>query len=373
MSENKQTGRRKLLVVTLSGIAVVLGMIAVWVIFRGGNQPATPDPTPSENSDRQRVVSGVRQLVEQSEELNSSSAYSVLDQSRSALESYLKLSPVDLEVQAMLADVYLRMAYLAVDDRQTLLRKAESTVDRLLAMAPNSSQALWTKGQIVEFGGGKDFMHYYRVAADGPNATPEYWLKFARVLIRDERKGDRWGEAEVYLRKCVDAGMNSADILVARADMAIYRGKKDEAVELLRQATQLDKTDAMIWGRLAEMQMDGGNLDGAMATIQQGRQSCSRKNAGLLDFKCGELYMARKDWEKAASSFISAAQTESLAGRASLEAARCYYYLGQNRAAMKYLDNFLKLSYPDSSAELPADVLELKNKIEDARFGPVQP
>lgn len=271
----------------------------------------------------------------------------------SLAQAYVRSHPGDIEVRPLLAEAQLELRRAD---------QAELTIDELLALAPHSPEALWSKGELVRDRGGSGYADYFRKAADSiEGAGPDILARYAQELLA---RG-RMDEAERYFLRAQSAGARDARVLGGLGTIALQRKQYDRAEGFLAEAVESDRENPHLWVLLSEAQMESGKLDLSAATVAEAMNACRRKRD--LWMMLGTIRLRQKRTAEAAEALAEAARYPVVRGRAALGAARCYYDLGEYALAMKYID--LAAVEGIDTPEF-ADLLE---QIEDARFGPVTP
>jgi len=363
--------------VLLALTAVVVGLTVYVGVFMKEAETKHPPP-PKGTSELQRVLTQARNLMA----MNRPAAYAG---AASLMGTYVRRYPMDVEVRPLLAEALFKAGRT---------EQAEHTIDDLLKLTKPTGEALWLKGELVrlrqfrqysmELAGAlwlnglatpprprSSHISFFRRAAEADTGTrPEIWLKFAVELLRADKHdlagqkdliGRREELAEQYLNKALDAGLRDVRTLAGLGELALKRESFEQAAKMLAEATRQNPKDFELWRMLAQAQKEAGMQLKAAESIQQALKLRRSRDALILK---GQIDQLRGRRAEAAEAFAEAAADPRLRPQASFWAARCYYHVEKYALAMKYIDIAASLM-PDKK-----DVVELRRKIEDERFGP---
>lgn len=124
----------------------------------------------------------------------------------------------------------------------------------------------------------------------------------------------RPGEAITQLEQARKLLPDDVDIVINLGGAYVMQGRYNKAVTVLEQATQIDATNPMLWTNLAAAYL--GNLD-LSGPQQQARAIDAYERALALDpsapnvhYNLGLIYKDRRDWMRAQSYFLLAAQVD---------------------------------------------------------------
>ncbi len=343
MSEQTDTtpGRGRLI---LPIVLLVLAAAVVGVTIHIATRDPEPERSgPAGPSPGEKVYAHARSLMDRG-------AYG---DARKVMESYLGQNPQDVRVRTLLGETLLELEQY--DRARAALRAA-------VRLNPENARAWMLLGDLDKRTGGKAFLQYYRRAAESPYATPAAWTRIGRELLA----AGALDEAQRYLRRAYDAGAATYPVLSGLGQLAYRREERAEAIDFLRRATQADPRRAPAWGLLAQALKDRDRLDEAERVLREAVESVGGAGKGLLIYELAQTLFAAGKHGEAAKLYGRASEFPRLAPRASVQAARAYYFGDRYALAMKYIDRAARLM-PGNR-----DVAEWRRKIEDARFGPAE-
>ncbi|MCK5114226.1 MAG: tetratricopeptide repeat protein [Phycisphaerae bacterium] len=326
----------------LTGILLAGGIALGCVVAYFAMSPDTPVPPPVKQiSETERLQRQVQSLVGANQQLRA------ID----LLKDYRRTHPDDPAAGMMLAEIYLRNERIV---------KCQTLLDEILKNSPNHPDALWLKGIITlatsDDGRGWE---YLVKAADQPNTTPAIWGRYGVLL---EQK-NRFAEAESYLQRAIERGERDPKIMYSMGRVKFERSKYDDALKYATLSTQGDPEYTRGWLLLSDVQRNLGQKDEALESLLRAKKVSQGMVSGVIDMRLGRAYELKKEWLRAAEHYGKAEAFRGLTDRAAFNAANCYYQAGKFAQGMKHIDIAVKLT-PSAN-----DVLELKKKIEDARFG----
>jgi len=343
----QKKGGKVYLTVALLVLAAVVVVITLYI----ANRPLNAPPPPRLKA-RQRQHSQQRQnALFRAKSLLARRQWGAAND---LLAEYAKSNPHDIEALMMLAK------------SEVLLKRfsaAEKTIDRVIRLQPRNPEALWLKGELVAKRKGNNPMYFLRQAAEfADKTTPGIWADFGIILLAE----GEFREAEQFLRRAMDAGLNDIRTLGGMGDLSLRREDYASAVKWLEEARKIAPADIRIWGLLAEAQLNAGNASEAEKTLQQALKNCRGKGKGPLLFELGKVQLLKKSsadrLRQAGDTFARAADYPRVRAEASFRAARCYYLTGRYALAMKYIDIAARLK-PNHTK-----IKQWVHKIEDARF-----
>jgi tetratricopeptide (TPR) repeat protein len=285
----------------------------------------------------EKVLAAARPLLEQQQ----------YAQAISLMEAYVAGEAKDVDIRPILAEALMGAGRYD---------QAERTVDDVIRLAPLMARALWLKGQLVGRRQAGQAAYFFRQAAESPDASGEIWAGYGQVLL----DAGQLTSAEQYLERARQAGLDDARTLGPLGELALRRGRLDEAEALLMEAVRSAKTNPRLWAMLAEAQRSNGKTAIAADTLTNAIEACPEAACSFY-MQLGEVLLLLDRHQNAADAFAKAAEAPSLRARASLQAARCYYLLGHYDLAGKYIDQAAALLPGD------ADVESWKQKIGEAR------
>ena len=324
-------------IIPLALAAIVLAALA-YLIIQGRQSDRLPPP-----ADQAPKLS--EEVLRQSIGLADNGLYK---RAASLLGSYLRQEPDDVQARLLLAETQIEMGLASL---------AERNVDYVLSLAPEMSAALWCKGELVELRGGQAGA-FFRRSAESPDSTAETWARFGIELMTDQQ----FIEAEKYLRRARKGGLEDHRTLGPLGELALRADRFEEAERLLAKATETAPSLAALWGMLAVAQKNAGRPAAAEKTLRNALLLCNETEA--LQLKLGETLVLLHKWREAGEAFMAAAKSPVLAGRATLQAARCSYLEGDLDLASQRLE---------SAAELLGEnekVRSLREKITSELAGP---
>ena len=329
--------------------AVILTIVAA-IMLRSRNEPVAP------KSSGPTLADQVRKNAQNAlEGRDDEAGMMLLRQSRGLLISYCRGNPNDSEMAILLAQILRRLGQAS---------DAELAVDNVLKQAPQISEALWLKGELVAARGGNNPQKFFQWAADSrltasdPQIGRDIWAKYALQLL----EADSDQQARQYLDKAAAAGLADARLAYGYGTLAFRAGDFEQARKHLGEAVRTEAGNARAWLMLASAQRQLRQVAQARASLKEALASCREKSKLLMEL--GQLELADGKPADAASAFASACNYAANRAQASLLAAQAFYQAGQFAQAMKYVDM--------ASAENPPSqqMSELMAKIEEARFGP---
>lgn len=348
VSRSKPTWAKTSNLVALS-CAIILTIVAA-IMLRSRNEPVVQKSSGPTLADQVR-----RNAQDALEGRDDKAGMMLLAQSRDLLISYCRGNPKDNEMAILLARIFRRLGQVS---------DAELAVDNVLKQAPQMSEALWLKGELVAARGGNNPQKFFQWAADSPLAASnpqvgrDIWAKYALQLL----EADNDQQARQYLDKAAAAGLADARLAHGYGIVAFRAGDFEQARKHLAEAVRTEAGNAQGWLMLAAAQRQLGQVAQARASLKEALASCRDKSKLLMEL--GQLELADGKPADAASAFASACNYAINRAEASLLAAQAFYQAGQFAQAMKYADM--------ASAENPPSqqMAELMARIEEARFGP---
>jgi len=251
----------------------------------------------------------------------------------------------------MLADIYLK---------NNMIQKSEELLDETLILSPNNPDALWLKGIInIALTRNENGWEYLTKAANQPDTNPGILGRYGVLLAQ---KG-RFGEAESYLDRAVEGGSKESQIMFALARVKFERGKYNKALSYAALSVKSDPESPQAWMLLSDIQRNVSKNKEALESLLRARKVSQGLTRGFIDTRLGQMFELNKQWLLAADHYSKAEGFPGLVEKAAFNAATCYYHAGEFAKAMKHIDLAENLT-PGNQ-----DVLDLKKKIEDTRFG----
>lgn len=333
-------------------LAAVLAGVAIYVASNPADEPTPPSPTgPGTGiSQAERVIEKVEPVLSQ-EFPNAALEQQALSSASSLMQTYVRAHPDDVEVRPMLGEALLRLGRF--DD-------AEVVVTDLLRLDSGSPEGLWLRGDLRRQRGADDWRDWYTKAAESPRATPKILGRYGLLMMIENRPE----QAESYLRRAVEAGLDQPHVLAGLAQIELESRNPRAALELARQASAKRPDDTQLLMLLARAQRRTGDYASAARTLDKAIQRS--KQPWPLWMELGEVRTAQGAFLPAAEAFAEAAAYRQIRPLAALKAARAYYFEDRFALAMKYID-----MASEYGPQIP-QVASLRQKIENARFGPPQ-
>ena len=362
----KDRGGKNRTPLILLGLAAAVVALTVFLVARrdsgpgrtDGRAPAASDPVRRVLARSQGLIaSGDAQLAKTGRLSpngmgpESRLARAAYEGARDLMISYIRAHPEDVEVRPILAGAYYRLGQYA---------EAEAAVEEVLRRAPESAEARWVKGQLLQRRGEDGYRQHLQAAADSPAAGAEMWSRYGAWLLT---AGDV-DAARTYLRRAYDAGLRDTATLSALGRTALAANQFEDAERLLDEAARNDPENAEVLVLLAETRMNLGKADQAARDLKKALKVARgvQQRAELL-LRLGQVRQQQNQWTKAAETFVAAAEYRPFRDGAAFKAAQCYYFAERYALAMKYIDLVAEARGAD-----PA-VRQWAERIEDARFG----
>jgi len=349
----------------LLGLAAAVVAVTVFLVPRMDSGPERTDGRAPAPSDLTRVLAQSRGLIASADAQRARAgrlsangigpesrlARAAYEGARDLMISYIRAHPEDVEVRPVLAGAYYRLGQYA---------EAEAAVKEVLDRAPESAEALWVKGQLLQRRGEEGYRKYFQAAADSPAAEPDMWSRYGAWLLA---MGDV-DAARTYLHRAYDAGLRDTATLFALGRAALAANQFEDAERFLDEAARNDPENPDVLVLLAETRMNLGNPDQAARDLEKALKVAGsiQQRAELL-LCLGEVRQQQDQWTKAAETFVAASEYRPFREGAAFKAAQCYYFAEKYALAMKYIDLVAEVRGAD-----PA-VRQWAEKIEDARFG----
>ena len=333
-------------------LAVVLAGVAIYVASNPADKPAPPSTTDpgTQISQAERILNEVEPVLNQ-EYPNAALEQQALSSTASLMQSYIRAHPDDVEIRPVLGEVLLRLGRL---------QDTEVVVTDLLRLDPGSPEGLWLRGDLRRQRGADDWRDWYRKAAQSSRATPRILGRYGLLMMIENRPE----QAESYLRRAVQAGVDQPHVLAGLAQIELESRNFRPALELARRASDKQPDDTQLLMLLARAQRRTGDYASAARTLDKAIQRS--KQPWPLWMELGEVRTAQGAFLPAAEAFAEAAAYRQIRPLAALKAARAYYFEDRFALAMKYID-----MASEYGPQIP-QVATLRQKIENARFGPPQ-
>ena len=334
--------RRYLTIVLL----VLAGAVASGAIYMGVTnfgRPATKVQPPQANPlMAQQVIARAGRLIQAGH----------LTDARDLLVSHLNSYPSDNEVRSALAKTYMALG------RNDLARVE---VDVVLKNAPQQSDALWLKGDLIRAAGaagGENFVQYYKRAAESPDAGPGIWALYGGEMLKAGLKDD----AAKYLQKALDKGLRDSRTLLPLGEIAFEENRFADAKKLLTEAIKDPSCPLRAWLVLASAQKNESELKAAEETLLDAIDSAGDDaDQAVARMELAEVLLLQDRTQEAVEEFVHAAELHApLRFDGYLRAARCYFVLNKISMAKLYVDGAVKLQPQDPEA------IEWKKKIDSA-------
>ena len=308
-----KSGRFAFLLLVLAGVVVIL------TIYVGTTGPRGEEEEPG----RARRTTLSEQVIGKVQPLLEAGQYAP---AVSLMQTYLRQHGDDVQVRAMLGDALMKLGRR---------EEAESTIDEVLRLAPQMPRALWTKGELVRRSGQKNAMHFFRLSAEGGDASAEIWAKYGQELL----DAGKMEAAREYLGRAREGRLNDARTLAPLGELAVRDRRFEEAEELLREALRTAWENPRVWAMLARAQKNNGKVALAAETLTDALTACPKEFAPGLYIELGEVLWTLKRGEDAAQAYANAAQSPGpLQGEGWYRAGRCYYHLGRYDEAIRCVD-----------------------------------
>ncbi|HOF17982.1 MAG TPA: tetratricopeptide repeat protein [Phycisphaerae bacterium] len=337
---------RSLTAILLMLAAAVAGLAAYIALRPDAPAPPPVDGGDRADADRVQAIAQARRLLEVRQ----------FDPARQLLETCVKAYPREPAFVEMLARALAAMGQAD---------EAERRLDEALRAELISPELLWIKGELLRRRGGDSLRSFEHAAKLADRSHADIWSRYGIVLLA---RGET-AQGETYLLRAVEAGHRDGATCAAMGEAALRRNDFAAAERWMDEARKLDQTNPFVWLRLAQAQKNAGRAADAEQTLLRGVGICRGKDLGAMLLELGMLQLLHEGprervYAEAAETFARAADYAEVRARASLQAARCYYQLGQYARAMKHID---------AAAELAGDDPEVRDwmtRIERERFGP---
>ncbi len=354
----------KPLTLVLIGATLLIVGVTIFMATRGEKNVPVAAAEPNDNTPEQQVLTSITGLMNSASNLppSAAAALGVYQQARDTLLAYVRKYPSDTRIRPLLAEVYIKLGENAL---------AMATVEEVLKRKPDSAEALWLKGQLLQMANDANYLDYYRQAADSPSTTKKILSVYGLALI-ENRELDA---AAQYLQKAVVAGANDAATLAGLGRIALAKKDLTAAETHFLRSVRDPRAGTRVWALLAGVQKDMGKLDDAAGSVQQALKAASKGGVGGtvdeadradLHMLLGRIRMLQQRHGDAAEAFVAAAAFGPLRQDATLQAAKAFYLAGRLGQAMKNID------IADKFAPGDREVGEWKKRIEESRFGPAK-
>jgi tetratricopeptide (TPR) repeat protein len=152
-------------------------------------------------------------------------------------------------------------------------------------------------------------------------------------------------EAMVFLKKALKANPQRVDIYMRMAQIAVDRGQLEQAIAHYRQILRLQPQKPDVLSKLAATLMMSGRLKEAIAALKEEvRISPGSSNA---HFTLGQVYLQQKEYPQARERYEAAIKIEPDYARAYYGLAMVHSRLGNPDQAQAYAERFKTLKASD--------------------------
>jgi tetratricopeptide (TPR) repeat protein len=354
-------------------LTVVLLLLAVAVVgvtvhyLRSRGEPAPDGPPPADPlAEARQVRAKIEDALAVAEETAGEASLDplrrqVLRKFRDNAARFVELYPRDVIVRPVLAKLELELGNATA---------AERVVSRLLELSPGLPEGVYLRARVMRLRGEQGYLALFRQAADADPADAEINTACGLALFD---AGDD-AAAEPYLRRAVrarrEAGADltraDARALKALGVVAMRQARYEEAAALLGEAAAADPSDLDVAVRLVEAHRLAGDLDAAEDAYRRAETHFNKwADRCVLSLQLAEVLRDGGRFREAAEVFAAAARHQPLRAAAALQAAKCYYEVGEFADAMVQID-------AAAAAGDSEEIRRWQRKIEDARFGPAE-
>jgi tetratricopeptide (TPR) repeat protein len=144
------------------------------------------------------------------------------------------------------------------------------------------------------------------------NAT--YWFKRGKALRMQAEKGPTsWDEAKEPLQKCIQADPNFDDCYYHLGEVMLQTDDEQSALENWTKAVQHNPKELVFYGPLAELYINLGYFDQALAVTKEGLTFGKEGSTGLVSLYVlqGAAYQSKGDLASAAASLEKAKASDA--------------------------------------------------------------
>jgi len=144
------------------------------------------------------------------------------------------------------------------------------------------------------------------------NAT--YWFKRGKALAMQAEKGPTtWDEAKEPLEKCILADANYADCYFQLADVMLRLDDEQRAIENYTKAIQHDSHELTYYAPLADLYLNLGYYDQAVAVLREGLSMATPGKVGVysLHERMAAVNQAKGDLVSAANELEKAEKADA--------------------------------------------------------------